>query len=301
MLEIIKIYFQKLFRFFYSISIVRKREDLIYMKYLITKIVIIFIVFFKFSLANASDVKITIFSANKTSEYSDLLEASKSSLISTLSNNYDLVDGNELLKNINFEINELNLIENYPLIRNILKSEIIIILKLKIFSGKYNDKYFKIESYIFDTHSNSFINSWSTPTIKVKIKENCDAICEKVALTEKVVLQSVGLGKDFFNYFNSIFDDYVDKKTYSNKYTIKLFNLGKVNNERIVDLLINEFPGFIEPVKSNSDYYQLWAYFTPVNHKKITKWFKTIINNLNKSYKYSIKLSIQNKNITIQN
>ena len=269
MLEIIKIYFQKLFRFFYSISIIRKREDLNYMKYLITKIVIIFIVFLKFSLANASDVKITIFSANKTSEYSDLLEASKSSLISTLSNNYDLVDGNELLKNINFEINELNLIENYPLIRNILKSEIIIILKLKIFSGKYNDKYFKIESYIFDTHSNSFINSWSTPTIKVKIKENCDAICEKVALTEKVVLQSVGLGKDFFNYFNSIFDDYVDKKTYSNKYTIKLLNLGKVNNERIVDLLINEFPGFIEPVKSNSDYYQLWAYFTPVNHKNI--------------------------------
>ena len=51
------------------------------MKYLATKIVIIFIVFFKFSVVKASDVKITIFSANKTSEYSDLLEASKSSLI----------------------------------------------------------------------------------------------------------------------------------------------------------------------------------------------------------------------------
>ena len=131
MLEIIKIYFQKLFRFFYSISIIRKREDLNYMKYLITKIVIIFIVFLKFSLANASDVKITIISVNETSEYYDLLEVSKSALISTLSNNYDLIDGNELLqnKNLNFKINDLNLIENYPLISNILSSEIIIILK----------------------------------------------------------------------------------------------------------------------------------------------------------------------------
>ena len=65
-----------------------------------------------------------------------------------------------------------------------------------------NDKFFKIVSSIFDTKSNSFINSWSTPTIKVKIKENCDSICEKVALTEKVVLQSASLGKDFSNYFS---------------------------------------------------------------------------------------------------
>ena len=279
---------------------IKKRKNLNYMKYLVPKILIIFIVFFKLSVANASDVKITIFSANKTSEYSDLLEASKSSLISTLSNNYELVDGNEIFKNIDFEINEFNLIEKYPLIRNILNSEIIIILNLKIFSDKYNDKYFKIVSSIFDTNSNSFINSWSTPTIKVKIKENCDSICEKVALTEKVVLQSVSLGKDFFNYFSSIFDDYLDKKTYSNKYSIKLLNLGKVNNERIIDLLINEFPGFIEPVKSNSDYYQILTYFTPVSHKKITKWFRTVINNLNKSYKNSLRLLIKNKNITIQ-
>ena len=193
------------------------------MKYLATKIVIIFIVFFKFSVVKASDVKITIFSANKTSEYSDLLEASKSSLISTLSNNYELVDGNELLKNIDFEINEFNLIEKYPLIRNILNTEIIIVLKLKIFSDKYNDKYFKIVSNIFDTNSNSFINSWSTPTIKLKLK-NCDSICKKVALTEKIVLQSISLGNDFFNYFSSIFDVYLDKKTYSNRYSIKLLN-----------------------------------------------------------------------------
>lgn len=300
MLEIIKVYFQKLFRFFYSIDMMWKRKDLNYMKYLAAKIVIIFIVFFKFSVAKASDVKITIFSANKTSEYSDLLEASKSSLISTLSNNYELVDGNELLKNIDFEINEFNLIEKYPLIKNILNSEIIIILKLKIFSDKYNDKYFKIVSNIFDTNSNSFINSWSTPTMKVQFKENCDSICEKVALTEKIVLQSVSLGNDFFNYFSSIFDDYLDKKTYSNKYSIKLLNLGKVNNERVIDLLINEFPGFIEPIKINSDYYQLWTYSTPVNHKKITKWFRTIIKNLNKSHKNTLELLIQNKKITIQ-
>ena len=93
MLEIIKVYFQKLFRFFYSIDMIRKRKDLNNMKYLATKFVIIFIFFFKFSVVKASDVKITIFSANKTSEYSDLLEASKSSLMTTLSNNYEIVDG----------------------------------------------------------------------------------------------------------------------------------------------------------------------------------------------------------------
>ena len=75
------------------------------------------------------------------------------------------------------------------------------------------------------------------------------------------------------------------------QYSIKLLNLGKVNNERVIDLLINEFPGYIEPIKINSDYYQLWTYSTPVNHKKITKWFKTIINNLNKSHKNTLELS----------
>ena len=55
------------------------------MKYLVPKILIIFIVFFKFSVANASDVKITIYAVDQTYEYSDLLEATKSSLISTLS------------------------------------------------------------------------------------------------------------------------------------------------------------------------------------------------------------------------
>ena len=46
---------------------------------------------------------------------------------------------------------------------------------------------------------------------------------------------------------------------------------------------INEFPGFIEPVKSNSDYYQIWTYLHQLIIK-ITKWFRTITN-LNKSHK----------------
>lgn len=262
-----------------------------------------------FSLS--SEIKITVFSSNEGtsnnnfSRYKDfdLLEVAQYSFITSMKKkNYQIIDGNKQIQTSNYKsIHDIIFkISNDIKIKN-LESDILIILKFAILSDNDNNRFVKIYADIFDTTLKSFINSWSPPIENIKIENNCDLICEKVILTENVLDISAKLGKDISNYLNSIFNDKIEKKTYSNKYFIKLLNLNNSDNQKLLDLLMNEFPGYLEQQEIKSENYQVWSYYTPTNPRDVDKWLKSIIKNINTSSENNLKLIINNNKILISN
>lgn len=234
-----------------------------------------------------------------------LLEASKSSLALSLSNfNFQLKDGDKNFQNEDFDFiksNE-NIIKNDYIITKKLPSDIFIIFDLKIFSNKHNTKFIKISSDIYDLKEKTFISSWSLPIKKVYHKKNCDKICQNVMLTQNTIILSAKLGENIATYLSSIFTQENQIKAYSNKYIINLVGLANDNNARIMDLLINEFPGYVElKEESLSNDFQKWLYLSSAKHNKIIYWFKSIIKQINRSNQNNLQLLIDGKNIIIQN
>ena len=273
-------------------------------------ITVTIIILIKTAVGETLDKKITVFttkdySSDDTNKYQnfDLIEISKSTLLDTL-NNYDyrLIDGDKILKDktINFKKSNTEIIKNYELINQLIEPDIIIILNLKIFTDNYATKYMQISSDIFDTEIKSFINSWSVPIKKIQIPINCDSICEKTILVENAIILSSRLGDDIGNYFKSIFVDEKQVEAYSNKYIIKMLGLKKNNSEIILDLLINEFPGYIELQAKAKNNFQRWIYFSSAKHEKIIYWFKSVVRRIN-SNNNNLKLKFKNKEIIIQN
>ena len=260
----------------------------------------------------SSNKQISLFSLYENSlnniDYTDkigLLEASKSSLALSLSNfNFQLKDGDKNFQNEDFDFiksNE-NIIKNDYIITKKLPSDIFIIFDLKIFSNKHNTKFIKISSDIYDLKEKTFISSWSLPIKKVYHKKNCDKICQNVMLTQNTIILSAKLGENIATYLSSIFTQENQIKAYSNKYIINLVGLANDNNARIMDLLINEFPGYVElKEESLSNDFQKWLYLSSAKHNKIIYWFKSIIKQINRSNQNNLQLLIDGKNIIIQN
>ena len=273
-------------------------------------ITVTIVILIKTAVGETFDKKITVFT---TKDYSsdnmniyqnfDLIEISKSTLLDTL-NNYDyrLIDGDKIFKDkmVNFKKSNTEIIKNYELINQLIESDIIIIFNFKIFTDNYSTKYMQISSDIFDTEIKSFINSWSVPIKKIQIPKNCDRICEKTILVENAIILSSRLGDDIGNYLKSIFADEKQVEAYSNKYIIKMLGLKKNNSEIILDLLINEFPGYIELQAKAKNNFQRWIYFSSAKHEKIIYWFKSVVRRIN-SNNNNLKLKFQNKEIIIQN
>ena len=275
------------------------------LSFLITITIILLI---KTVLATTVDKKIAVFITKDISlgninlhQNSDLIEISKSALIETLRKyNYNLIDGDKAVKNKMFNFKKLNnnIIKNHEIIKKYIKSDIMIIFNFKMFSN-YETKYMQISSDIFDTEIKSFINSWSVPIKKIEIPKNCDRICEKTILVEDAVILSTRLGDDIGNYLKSIFEEEKQVDAYSNKYIIKMLGLKKNNSEVILDLLINEFPGYIE-LQENIKNFERWIYFSSAQHEQITYWFKSVIKRINNDNN-NLKLIFKNKEIIIQN
>ena len=256
------------------------------------------------------DKKITIFTTKNNSSYDtnlyqnfDLIEISKSTLLDTLKNyEYRLIDGDKILKDkrANFKRSNTEIIKNYELINQLIESDIMIMFNFKIFTDNYDTKYMQISSDIFDTKIKSFVNSWSVPIKKIQIPKNCDIICKKTILVEDAIILSSRLGDDIGNYLKSIFADEKQLEAYSNKYIIKMLGLKKNNSEIILDLLINEFPGYIELQENIKNNFQRWIYFSSAKHEKIIYWFKSVVRRIN-SNNNNLKLKFKNKEIIIQN
>ena len=163
-------------------------------------------------------------------------------------------------------------------------------------------KFIKISSDIFDTKESVFISSWSLPIKKVYHKKNCDTICQNVMLTENTIILSAKLGENIANYLSSTFNQENKIRAYSNKYIINLVGLAAENNARIIDLLINEFPGYVElKEESPSKISQKWLYLSSEKHNKITYWLRSIVKQINRSNQINLKLLIDGKSIIIQN
>ena len=272
-------------------------------------ITITVILLIKTVVGETFDKKITVFTTKDNSSDSrnlyenfDLIEISKTTLLDTLKKyDYRLIDGDKILKDeiVNFKKSNTEIIKNYELIKQLIEPDIIIIFNFKIFNNNVT-KYMQISADIFDTEIKSFINSWSVPIKKINIPKNCDRICEKTILVEDAIILSSRLGSDIGNYFKSIFEDEKQVKAYSNKYIIKMLGLKKNNSEVILDLLINEFPGYIELQANTKNNFQRWIYFSSAKHEKITYWFKSVIRRINNNNN-NLKLKFKNKEIIIQN
>ena len=272
-------------------------------------ITITVILLIKTVVGETFDKKITVFTTKDNSSDSrnlyenfDLIEISKTTLLDTLKKyDYRLIDGDKILKDeiVNFKKSNTEIIKNYELIKQLIEPDIIIIFNFKIFNNNVT-KYMQISADIFDTEIKSFINSWSVPIKKIYIPKNCNRICEKTILVEDAIILSSRLGSDIGNYFKSIFEDEKQVKAYSNKYIIKMLGLKKNNSEVILDLLINEFPGYIELQANTKNNFQRWIYFSSAKHEKITYWFKSVIRRINNNNN-NLKLKFKNKEIIIQN
>ena len=273
-------------------------------------ITVTIIILIKTAVGETFDKKITVFttkdySFDNTNKYQnfDLIEISKSTLLDTLKNyEYRLIDGDKILKDkrANFKRSNTEIIKNYELINQLIESDIMIMFNFKIFTDNYDTKYMQISSDIFDTKIKSFVNSWSVPIKKIQIPKNCDRICKKTILVEDAIILSSRLGDDIGNYLKSIFADEKQLEAYSNKYIIKMLGLKKNNSEIILDLLINEFPGYIELQENIKNNFQRWIYFSSAKHEKIIYWFKSVVRRIN-SNNNNLKLKFKNKEIIIQN
>jgi len=282
------------------------------MKKLIIYFVSSLFIFINSAVSETSNKQISLFSLYENTlnnqpndDIRGWLEVSKSSLTSSLSNfNFKLEDGDQIFQKENFDFIKTSekIIENNDIITNVLPSDIFIILNLKIFSNKNNTKFIKISSDIYDIDENAFISSWSLPIKKVYYKKDCDKICQNVMLTEKIVILSTKLGENIANYLSSSFSQEKEITAYSNKYIINLVGLTKDNNARVLDLLINEFPGYVElKEESVSNNFQKWLYLSSEKNNKITYWLKSIVKRINRSNQINLQLLIEGKNIIIQN
>ena len=79
-----------------------------------------------------------------------------------------------------------------------------------------------------------------------------------------------------------------------------MLGLKKNNSEIILDLLINEFPGYIELQANVKNNFQRWIYFSSAKHEKIIYWFQSVVRRIN-SNNNNLKLKFKNKEIIIQN
>ena len=218
-------------------------------------------------------------------------------------NGFITKDGNIFLKKITkLNVNNLEFIlKNSSILSQISDTELLIILKLN--QQLINNKLSKIfiSSEIYNTQTNSFISSWSTPRKTINYTNKCDLICKNLLITEAAILLSDQLGKSIIGILNAKLTEVKNYKNISKTYNFKLSNFRQKDIIYLTDVMINEFPGFIKI--SNEESYgkqSSWTYYSSSQLLKLKKWLVISLAEINFNLDDDYELIISENNFFIK-
>ena len=224
---------------------------------------------------------IAVFTLNENKIYQSI----KVSVSSQLNQNGFLTkNGNSFLKKISnsrFKSFEY-IIENSDTLSQISDTELLIILRFKKqLINKETLKIF-INSEIYNSKTQSFISSWSTPRKLINFPNNCNQICRNLLISKSTILLADQLGKSISGILSVKSTDVKNYNNLTKTYNFKLYNFRPRDIIHLTDVMINEFPGFIK--LSNEQTYARqtsWNYYSTSNSSKIKKWLIITLSEMN--------------------
>ena len=224
---------------------------------------------------------IAVFTLNENKIYQSI----KVSVSSQLNQNAFLTkNGNSFLKKISnsrFKSFEY-IIENSDTLSQISDTELLIILRFKKqLINKETSKIF-INSEIYNSKTQNFISSWSTPRKIINFPNNCNQICRNLLISKSTILLADQLGKSISGILSVKSTDVKNYNNLTKTYNFKLYNFRHQDVIHLTDVMINEFPGFIKI--SNEQTYarqSSWNYYSTSNSSKIKKWLIITLSEMN--------------------
>ena len=199
-------------------------------------------------------------------------------------NGFITKNGNLFLKKISnsrFKSSQY-IIDNSDALSQISDTELLIILRFKNqLINETTSKIF-INSEIYNSKTQSFISSWSTPRKLINFPNNCDQICKNVLISKSTILLADQLGKSISGILNLKSTEVKNYKNLTKTYNFKLYNFRPRDIIHLTDVMINEFPGFIK--LSNEQTYARqtsWNYYSTSNSSKIKKWLIITLSEMN--------------------
>ena len=199
-------------------------------------------------------------------------------------NGFITKNGNLFLKKISnsrFKSSQY-IIDNSDALSQISDTELLIILRFKNqLINETTSKIF-INSEIYNSKTQSFISSWSTPRKLINFPNNCDRICKNVLISKSTILLADQLGKSISGILNLKSTEVKNYKNLTKTYNFKLYNFRPQDIIHLTDVMINEFPGFIK--LSNEQTYARqasWNYYSTSNSSKIKKWLIITLSEMN--------------------
>ncbi len=212
-------------------------------------------------------------------------------------------DGNLLLKKINNRgrLRYNYFIENINVIRNVSDADLFLFVKIN--HNLINDRSSKISisSEIFNTKTNSFISSWSTPRKLLKFPNNCDQLCVNYKISESIILLSDQLGNSISRILNAQSNDIKNYENIAKIYNFKLLNFKQNDIIYLTDIMINQFPGFIKLSNEvNYDTQSSWRYYSSSQIQKIKKWVIIALNEINLDIDNDYEIEISENNFFIK-
>ncbi len=210
-------------------------------------------------------------------------------------------DGNDYLKKISNTNNYNEIIKNSDFLSEVTDTDLFVILKLNNQRINKNSSKVFISSDVFNTQTKNFVTSWATPRKIVIFPNECNSICKNTLISQSVILLADQLGKSLGGLLNLSSNETKNYKTISKTFNFKSFNVSQSDIIYIVDLMINEFPGYIK--LSNQETYgeqSMWTYYTTSETVKLKKWLIIALGERNLYLDKDYELTVSDNNFFIK-
>ena len=210
-------------------------------------------------------------------------------------------DGSDYLKKISNTNNYNEIIKNSDFLSEVLDTDLLVILKLNNQRINKNSSKVFISSDVFNTQTKNFVTSWATPRKIVIFPNECNSICKNTLISQSVILLADQLGKSLGGLLNLSSNETENYKTISKTFNFKSFNVSQSDIIYIVDLMINEFPGYIK--LSNQETYgeqSMWTYYTTSETVKLKKWLIIALGERNLYLDKDYELTVSDNNFFIK-
>ena len=210
-------------------------------------------------------------------------------------------DGNFHLNKISNITNSNAIIKNSDFLSEVTDTDLFIILKLNHKIINQNSSKIFISSNIFNTQTKSFITSWATPRKIINFPNNCNLICKNTLISQSVILLADQLGKSLGALLDLSLNQTQNYKNISKTYNFKSYNIVQTDIIYIIDLMVNEFPGYIK--LSNQETYgdqSMWTYYSTSETEKLKRWLIIALGERNLILDRDYELTVSDNNFFIK-
>lgn len=218
-------------------------------------------------------------------------------------NGFITKDGDLLLKKLNkFDTTNFDTVtKNAHILSDLSDAELLLFIKLKHNSPNERISKISISSEIYNANTNSYISTWSTPRKILNYSSECDQTCKNLKIIETTILLSDQLGKSITGILNASSIKTKNYNKISKVYNFKLLNFPQNDIFYLMDIMINQFPGFIN--MSNEMNYgkqSSWTYYSSSQILKLKKWLVIALNEINLNLDEDYELTVSENSFFIK-